>query len=204
MIRQGGVVSEFLNLTSLITTAGGEQGLLAFAAAPDYATSGRVFAYYTNKSNDLQLDEFRRTGEGPDRSDLATRRPLLTIQHQQAQNHNGGQLLFGRDKRLYLSTGDGGTQGDPEGDAQSLASLLGKIIRIDVGIPPDDGRRDRAAAAHAGQGPPARAAHARRRRLRALQRGLRRRRRQAGCASAITSTSCAARTSWRGQTSAPA
>jgi glucose/arabinose dehydrogenase len=139
MIRQGGVVSEFLNLTSLITTAGGEQGLLAFAAAPDYATSGRVFAYYTNKSNDLQLDEFRRTGEGPDRSDVATRRPLLTIQHQQAQNHNGGQLLFGPDKRLYLSTGDGGTQGDPEGDAQSLASLLGKIIRIDVGIPQTTG-----------------------------------------------------------------
>jgi glucose/arabinose dehydrogenase len=139
MIRQGGVVSEFLNLTSLVTTASGEQGLLAFAAAPDYATSGRVFAYYTNKSNDLQLDEFRRTGEGPDRSDVATRRPLLTIQHDQAQNHNGGQLLFGHDKQLYLSTGDGGTQGDPEGDAQSLASLLGKIIRIDVGIPQTTG-----------------------------------------------------------------
>src|SRR5258705_11980926 len=99
MIRQGGVASEFLNLTSLVTTAGGEQGLLAFAVAPAYATSGRVFAYYTNKSNDLQLDEFRRTGEGPDRSEVATRRPLLTIQHDQAQNHNGGQLLFGPDKR---------------------------------------------------------------------------------------------------------
>jgi hypothetical protein len=139
MIRQGGVVSEFLDLTSLVTTASGEQGLLAFAAAPEYATSGRVFAYYTNKSNDLQLDEFRRTGEGPDRSDVATRRPLLTIQHDQAQNHNGGQLLFGPDKRLYLSTGDGGTQGDPEGDAQSLASLLGKILRLDVSIPQTTG-----------------------------------------------------------------
>src|SRR3954468_16397234 len=135
MLRQGGVVSQFLDLTSLITTAGGEQGLLAFAVAPDYATSGRVFAYYTNKSNDLQLDEFRRTGEGPDRSDVTTRRPLLTITHQQAQNHNGGQLLFGPDKMLYLSTGDGGTQGDPENDAQSLNSLLGKILRLDVGIP---------------------------------------------------------------------
>src|SRR3954453_4695124 len=139
MLRQGGVVSQFLDLTSLITTAGGEQGLLAFAVAPDYATSGRVFAYYTNKSNDLQLDEFRRTGEGPDRSDVATRRPVLTIQHDQAQNHNGGQLLFGPDRRLYLSTGDGGTQDDPENDAQSLGSLLGKIIRIDVGIPRSTG-----------------------------------------------------------------
>jgi glucose/arabinose dehydrogenase len=139
MIRQGGVVSEFLNLASLVTTASGEQGLLAFAVAPDYATSGRVFAYYTNKSNDLQLDEFRRTAEGPDRSDVATRRPLLTIQHDQAQNHNGGQLLFGPDKRLYLSTGDGGTQGDPENDAQSLASLLGKVLRLEIGVPQTSG-----------------------------------------------------------------
>jgi glucose/arabinose dehydrogenase len=135
MIRQGGVVSQFLDLTSLITTAGGEQGLLAFAPAPDYATSGRVFAFYTNKSNALQLDEFRRTAESPDRADLATRRPVLTIPHDQAQNHNGGQLLFGPDKMLYLSTGDGGTQGDPENDAQNLNSLLGKILRLDVGIP---------------------------------------------------------------------
>jgi glucose/arabinose dehydrogenase len=134
-IRQGGRVSDFLDLTSLITAAGGEQGLLAFAVAPDYATSGRVFAYFTNKQNDLELDEFRRTGQSPDRSDVATRRPLLTIPHRDADNHNGGQLLFGRDKMLYLSTGDGGTQGDPEGDAQNLGSLLGKIIRIDVGIP---------------------------------------------------------------------
>jgi hypothetical protein len=139
MIRQGGVVGEFLDLTSLVQTAGGEQGLLAFAVAPDYATSGRVFAYYTNKQNNLQLDEFRRTGEGPDRSDVTTRRPLLTVVHQQAANHNGGQLLFGPDKMLYLSTGDGGTQGDPEGDAQSLGSLLGKILRLDVAIPRPSG-----------------------------------------------------------------
>jgi glucose/arabinose dehydrogenase len=134
-VRIGGQVSDFLDLSSLINSAG-EQGLLAFAVAPDYATSGRVFAFYTDNANDLQLDEFRRTTEGPDRSDLATRRPILTIQHDQAQNHNGGQLLFGSDAKLYLSTGDGGTQNDPENDAQSLSSLLGKIIRIDVGVPP--------------------------------------------------------------------
>ena len=134
-LRTGGQTSDFLDLTSLVKD-GGEQGLLAFAAAPDYATSGRVFAFYTDNGNDLQLDEFRRTVDSPDRSDLSTRRPLLTIQHDQAQNHNGGQLLFGPDGKLYLSTGDGGTQGDPEGDAQSQASLLGKILRIDVGIPP--------------------------------------------------------------------
>jgi hypothetical protein len=58
---------------------------------------------------------------------------VITIQHDQADNHNGGQLLFGLDGGLYLSTGDGGTQGDPEGDAQNPNSLLGKILRFDVG-----------------------------------------------------------------------
>jgi glucose/arabinose dehydrogenase len=133
-LRMGGQVSNFLDLSSLVKT-GGEQGLLGFAVAPDYANSGRVFAFYTDKGNDLQVDEFRRTGDAPDRADVATRRPLLTIQHDAAMNHNGGQLLFGRDARLYLSTGDGGTQGDPENEAQSLGSLLGKVLRLDVGIP---------------------------------------------------------------------
>jgi glucose/arabinose dehydrogenase len=134
-VRINGQASDFLDITSLVKN-GGEQGLLAFAVSPDYATSGRVFAYYTDSGNDLQLDEFRRTADNPDRADLATRKPILTIQHDQAQNHNGGQLLFGPDGMLYLSTGDGGTQGDPEGDAQSRASLLGKILRLDVGVPP--------------------------------------------------------------------
>jgi glucose/arabinose dehydrogenase len=134
-VRTGGQVSDFLDISSLVTNAG-EQGLLAFAVAPDYVTSGRAFAYYVDKAGDLQLDEYRRTADGPDRADPATRRPLLTIQHDPASNHNGGQLLFGPDGRLYLSTGDGGTHPDPEGDAQSTASLLGKVLRLDVGIPP--------------------------------------------------------------------
>ena len=133
-LRAGGSTGEFLDLTGLVGDTGGEEGLLALAVAPDYATSGRVFAFYTDNGGDLQLDEFRRTGGSPERSALSTRRPVLTIQHDQADNHNGGQLLFGPDRRLYLSTGDGGTQGDPEGDAQNLGSLLGKILRIDVAV----------------------------------------------------------------------
>ena len=62
----------------------------------------------------------------------ASRRNIITIEHQPASNHNGGQLLFGPDGYLYLSTGDGGGDDDLNGDAQSLGSLLGKIIRIDV------------------------------------------------------------------------
>jgi glucose/arabinose dehydrogenase len=131
MLRSGSGVSTFLDIASLVSEAGGEEGLLAFAVAPDYATSGRVYVFYTDNNSDLQLDEYTRTGTGPDRSDASTRRPVMTIPHQQANNHNGGQLLFGPDGYLYLSTGDGGTQNDPEGDAQSLSSLLGKVLRVD-------------------------------------------------------------------------
>jgi hypothetical protein len=131
MLRSGAGVSTFLDLDALVGDNGFEEGLLAFAVAPDYATSGRVYAFYTDNNGDLQLDEYTRTGTGPDRSDVSTRRAVMTIPHQLADNHNGGQLLFGPDGYLYLSTGDGGTQGDPEGDAQSVSSLLGKLLRID-------------------------------------------------------------------------
>ena len=127
--------SLFLDITGLVADSG-EQGLLALAVAPDYATSGRVFAFYTDNDGNLQLDAYTRTASGPDRSATSTRRPVLTIPHQPADNHNGGQLLFGPDGYLYLSTGDGGVAGDPEGDAQSLGSLLGKVLRIDVGGAP--------------------------------------------------------------------
>jgi Glucose / Sorbosone dehydrogenase len=117
--------SRFLDLTSQVED-GGEQGLLALAVSPDYATTHRVFVFYVNNGGDLQLDEYRD----------GARTPVATIQHDQADNHNGGQLLFGPDRGLYLSTGDGGTQGDPEGDAQNPNSLLGKILRFDVGVGP--------------------------------------------------------------------
>jgi Glucose / Sorbosone dehydrogenase len=137
-LRTGTAVTDFLNITSLVGDVGGEEGLLAFAVSPDYATSGRVFAFYTDNAGDLQLDEFVRTASGPDRSEPSTRKPVLTIPHRQgsppADNHNGGQLLFGPDNYLYLSTGDGGVQGDPEDDAQNLGSLLGKILRVDLGV----------------------------------------------------------------------
>ena len=130
-LRTGGQNHLFIGLNPIVST-GGEQGLLSVAVAPDYATSGRVFVFYVDNAGNLAVDELRRSASNPNEADPASRRNIITIEHQQADNHNGGQLQFGPDGYLYLSIGDGGTQGDPEGDAQSLGSLLGKIIRIDV------------------------------------------------------------------------
>ena len=130
-LRTGGQNHLFIGLNPIVST-GGEQGLLSVAVAPDYATSGRVFVFYTDNAGNLAVDELRRSASNPNQADPASRRSIITIPHQQADNHNGGQLQFGPDGYLYLSIGDGGTQGDPEGDAQSLGSLLGKIIRINV------------------------------------------------------------------------
>jgi len=114
-----------LDIRDLVEDSG-EQGLLSVAVAPDYATTHDIFIFYVDNGGDLQVNRLRD----------GARTPVLTIQHDQADNHNGGQLLFGPDNALYLSTGDGGTQGDPEGDAQNPDSPLGKILRIDVNAGP--------------------------------------------------------------------
>jgi hypothetical protein len=121
-----------------------ERGLFSVAFAPDYASSGLLYAYYTAKANgNVRIDEFRR-GADPDRIDVATRRPVLEIPHDQQGNHNGGQLQFGPDGMLYIGTGDGGAGNDPADNGQNLtrtspavvngvnqSPLLGKILRID-------------------------------------------------------------------------
>jgi hypothetical protein len=117
--------SEVADLTDVVLD-GGEQGLLSVAVSPDYATTRKLYVFYTNNGGDLQVDVLQN----------GNRTPVTTIQHDQADNHNGGQLLFGPDNALYLSTGDGGTQGDPEDDAQNPNSPLGKILRFDVGAGP--------------------------------------------------------------------
>ncbi|MGH2979874.1 MAG: PQQ-dependent sugar dehydrogenase [Solirubrobacterales bacterium] len=119
----------FLNLSGEVT-AGGEQGLLSMAFAPDYRRSGRFYVYFTDRNGDQRVQEFRRSSGSPNRADKSTRRQLL-LMADPYPNHNGGLLLFGPDGLLYIGTGDGGSAGDPENRAQNLDSLLGKILRID-------------------------------------------------------------------------
>ena len=127
-----GQVSTFVDLTSLVDCEGsceGERGLMSMAVAPDFATSGHVYVDFINDSTgQIHVDEL--TAEG-NTAPLSSLRPLLTIEHPDASNHNGGQLQFGPDGFLYISTGDGGGSNDEFHNSQNLSSPLGKLLRID-------------------------------------------------------------------------
>jgi Glucose / Sorbosone dehydrogenase len=121
-VLAGGQKSLFLDATDVVGDSGSEEGLLSIAFAPDFATSGLYYVFYTDNAGDLVV----REGSGG-----TLGRTLFTVAHPGQSNHNGGQLAFGPDGLLYAGTGDGGGQGDPEDDAQNPNSLLGKILRTD-------------------------------------------------------------------------
>jgi len=139
----------FLDLTGRVST-GGEQGLLGLAFDPGYAGNGRFVVHYTDVAGNTVVSIFRVATDDPDRADPGSETVVLTAE-QPFSNHNGGQILFGPDGMLYIGLGDGGSGGDPGGRGQSLADLLGDILRIDVTsgsgytVPPDNpfvGRTD--------------------------------------------------------------
>ena len=130
VVRSGKVAAQpFLDISGRVTS-NGEQGLLGLAFAPDYATSGLFYVYFTTRDGRQALEEYKR--ESPDRADASSARRVFTHSDPES-NHNGGQLVFGPDKLLYIGTGDGGGGGDQHGargNAQNLRSPLGKILRI--------------------------------------------------------------------------
>ena len=118
----------FLDLSAQVS-GGAEQGLLGLAFAPDYATSGRFYVHYTDPAGDTRVSSFLVSAD-PDVADPASETVLLAVD-QPFANHNGGQIAVGPDGYLYIGLGDGGGSGDPSGTGQSLADLLGAILRID-------------------------------------------------------------------------
>lgn len=122
----------FLDVTSIITAANAEQGLLSMAFHPAYKDLGYFFIYYTNTAGAITIARYRRTNDNI--ADPSSGVVLLTIP-KRFSNHNGGHLLFGPDGYLYFATGDGGSGGDPDNNAQKPQSLLGKMLRIDVNNP---------------------------------------------------------------------
>jgi glucose/arabinose dehydrogenase len=118
----------FLDIRSRVGDDDSEQGLLSVAFHPKYATNHRFFVDYTDKSGDTRVVEFRSNGTV---GLPGTARQVLFV-NQPYSNHNGGQLQFGPDGKLYVGMGDGGSGGDPNNYAQNLRSRLGKLLRLNV------------------------------------------------------------------------
>jgi len=125
---EGGRRRVLLDLRARVLT-GAEQGLLGIAFHPDFASNRRLFLHWSDKHGDTRVAEFRIRPDGA--IEPHERRELLHLD-QPEDNHNGGQLAFGLDGRLYLGLGDGGGAFDPRGNGQDPETLLGKLVSIDV------------------------------------------------------------------------
>ena len=139
--------SLYLDLRSRVRASGGEQGLLGLTFYWDFRRIPLVFVSYTAANGSLQVSRFRLPSYAAGSVNPATEERVINVPHPTYTNHNAGMILFGTDRRLYISTGDGGGGGDPFAQAQSAKSLSGKILRLDADhycsgrpycIPPDN------------------------------------------------------------------
>jgi glucose/arabinose dehydrogenase len=131
----------FLDIHTRVSCCG-ERGLLSLAVHPDYASNGQFFVDYTDTGGNTVVSRFR-VSANPDVADPDSEQVILR-QAQPFPNHNGGLVRFGPDGYLYIGFGDGGSAGDPQGNAQNRLTWLGKLLRVDVdggapyAIPPDN------------------------------------------------------------------
>jgi glucose/arabinose dehydrogenase len=158
VVEQTGAIRVFENSGSTATSKvfldisdrvlyDGEQGLLGLAFHPNYVENGYFYVnYVADNPRRTIIARYSVTANDPDQADQNSEIILLEV-NQPFSNHNGGQLAFGGDGYLYMGLGDGGSEGDPFGNAQNRSSLLGKILRVDVdsssagrkyGIPADN------------------------------------------------------------------
>ncbi|RZL01491.1 MAG: glucose dehydrogenase [Rubrivivax sp.] len=128
------LATPFLDLSGKVDTAS-ERGLLGLAFDPDYASNGRFYVNYIDKTT-LNTVVARYTVATPSSNvaNPASAQNILTVQQEPFGNHKAGWIAFrpGDNKNLYIATGDGGSFNDPNGNAQNKNSLLGKVLRVDV------------------------------------------------------------------------
>jgi glucose/arabinose dehydrogenase len=120
----------FLDISPRVSS-NGERGLLGLAFDPEYGTTGRFVVNYTDLDGDTHIAAFTVSAGDPNRADVTSEALILRVD-QPFENHNGGQVAFGPDGYLYIALGDGGGGGDPMMNGQSLTTLLGKLLRIDL------------------------------------------------------------------------
>lgn len=119
-----------IDLTSQVST-GSEQGLLGLAFHPSFKTNGLFYVDFTRLNGDTVIDQYRVSPTNGNVAVLSSVRHILTV-FQPYDNHNGGNIVFGPDGYLYIGMGDGGSGGDPGNRGQSVNTLLGKLLRINV------------------------------------------------------------------------
>lgn len=128
--------TNYLDISALVSSSG-ERGLLGLAFDPNWAANGYFYINYTNTSGNTVIARYQATGGNPASNTAnAGSAVILKTITQDFANHNGGQLQFGPDGKLYCGMGDGGSANDPNGRAQNNSSLLGKMLRLDVNNPP--------------------------------------------------------------------
>jgi len=143
-----------------------ERGLLGLAFHPDYRHNGLIYTYTSEPNAGAPTFPTTMTTRAADHQNVVAewkvmggavgnRRELMRVDHPQF-NHDGGDLAFGPDRKLYISMGDGGGADDRDGqlfikatgsqppvnepidghgldgNGQKLTNPLGKILRIDV------------------------------------------------------------------------
>jgi hypothetical protein len=122
-----------LNISSLISTTS-EKGLLGLAFHPDFKSNGYFFVNYnpagTNLTRISRFSVINPAANTP--ASISTEKTIITITGARFENHKAGDLAFGPDGYLYITTGDGGSGGDPDGNGQHGNSLLAKILRLDI------------------------------------------------------------------------
>ncbi len=122
----------FLDISGIINSSGGEQGLLGLAFDPNYETNGRFFVVYTITANNaIRLARFNVSSD-PDIAETNGTTILTISKTNSFTNHNGGMIAFGPDGYLYMAVGDSGGGGDPDNNGQNKNILFGKILRLDV------------------------------------------------------------------------
>ncbi len=140
VVKDGEVLGQpFLDVSGLISRQAlegnyTERGLLGLAFHPNYAENGLFYINYTDLNGHSAISRYAVSADDLDRADATSATPLLYVPQPYA-NHNGGHMAFGPDGYLYISLGDGGSGGDPDGHGQNLATLLGAILRVDVDVP---------------------------------------------------------------------
>ncbi len=127
-----GVVSTYLDLSTKVDT-GGERGLLGLAFDPNYASNGRFYVDYIDKSSlSTTVAVYTASNPGAGAADASSGKTILTIAQPSDNNHKAGWIGFSSADpgRLYIATGDGGSGNDPRNNAQNLNSNLGKLLRV--------------------------------------------------------------------------